>query len=331
MRRLITITLLLFISCGYTQSNKFFGPESVSKNSESDSIKVKKVKKKLKFGVSVGLGSTILSLSDVMMSHVYFDQLLPSFPGYDLFKRHNINSLPNFNLVFSKSFKKNSIVFTPGIRTITAKSKPFNSTISNWFFGENFSNYYLFKELKANQQFIDLPLIYKIKLNNIFSINLGLNVSLPIAANIFRKYNSIMIHTDDENLIQKTYCDVDEYGYPLNQGEFLAGYTEWDYISFPNNFNIGDLSYGDRVTTMILGGYFSKILGSITSGIEFSLNKKNRINFNYSTGPSRLSYTIFNIEIEEDFINQRMSYNSVYYESKSFRLQFLEVNYTHIF
>ena len=150
-------------------------------------------------------------------------------------------------MVFSKSLKKNSIVFTPGIRTITAKSKPFNSTISNWFFGENFSNYYLFKELKANQQFIDLPLIYKIKLNNIFSINLGLNVSLPIAANIFRKYNSIMIHTDDENLIQKTYCDVDESGFPLNRGESLAGYTEWT-ISFPNNFNIGDLSYGDRVT-----------------------------------------------------------------------------------
>ena len=325
MRCLITITLLLFISCGYTQSNKFFGPESVSKNSESDSIKVKKVKKKLKFGVSVGLGSTILSSGYVMMN-----VMMNSYSGYDLFKKHSINSLPNFNLVFSKSLKKNSIVFTPGIRIITAKSKPFNSTISNWFFGENFSNYYLFKELKANQQFIDLPLIYKIKLNNIFSINLGLNVSLPIAANVFRKYNSIMIHTDDENLIQKTYFDVDEYGYPLNQGELLAGYTEWDYISFPNNFNIGDLSYGDRVTKMFLGGYFIG-LGSITSGIEFSLNKKNRINFNYSTGPSRLSYTIFNIEIEEDFINQRMSYNRVYYESKSFRLQFLELNYTHIF
>ena len=341
MRHLTTITLLLFMTCGYTQSNKFFGPESDTKNAESDTIKVKKIKKKLKFGVSVGLGSTRSTI--LTTQSVYFrDSYAYSGLDFDLFKRQTINSLPNFNLILSKSFKKNSILFTPGIRTITAKLKPINSTISNVFFGINSSDSYLFKELKVNQLLIDLPIIYNIKLNNIFSINLGLSTKLPILANFLGKHNAIIMQTNNENLIQKVHYNSDEFGRPLIKGDTMMGhyipFSIWqDAIVFPKNFNIDDLSYEDRVTIMDLTGtskprlFPENILTSIIGGVEFSFNKKNRINFNYRICTSPSTYTISNIFTSYSGYYQGMVFDRSYDESKAFLLQFFEINYIHIF
>lgn len=329
MRHLVIVTLLLFMTCGYTQSNKFFGPESDTKNAESDSIKVKKIKKKLKFGVSVGLGSTILS--DLLESS-YFNGIVQ----YNLFKRQTINSFPNFNLILSKSFKKNSILFSPGIRSITAKLKPINSTVSNTFFGVNSSSgSYLFKELKVNQLYIDLPIIYNIKLNNIFSINLGLSCNLPISSNSFGGFNSIIIQTNNENLIQKVHYNSDGLGRPLIHGDTMPGeywYGGWlqETFIFPKNFNIDDLSYEDKVTTVGFKGIPINLLTSIIGGVDFSYNKKNRINFNYRLCTSRSRYTISNIYLTDDLWYETYFVRD-YYESKDFLLQFFEINFTHIF
>ena len=264
---------------GQTKSNKFFEPESDSKNSKSDSITAKKVKKNLRFGVSFGLGSTILS--DIFKgSYSYggtsFGGGVYSGDGFDVFKRRTINSLPNFNLIISKNFKKNSILFYPGIRTITVKLKSINSNVSDVFFGTNFSDNSFFKDLKVNQLYLDLPIIYNIKLNNIFSINLGLSAKLPISGNFSGKFNSFMIHTNYENLIQKTYYDVNQFGRPLNQGESLR---HWDIFTddqfiFPDNFNFDELTVEDKVTKMHLIGSTLNVLPSIICGIDVNFNKK---------------------------------------------------------
>ena len=341
MRHLVTVTLLLYITCGYTQSNKFFGPESDTKNVESDSIKVKKVKKKLKFGVSVGLGSTILSELFEPNRHNFN---YGSDVVFNLFKRQTINLFPNFNLTFSKTLKKNSILFTPGIRSITAKLKPTNSTVSDVFFGVNSSDSYLFKELKINQLYIDLPIIYNIKLNDIFSINLGLSVNLPISANFFGNYNSIIIQTNNENLVQKAHYNSANGSTPLIIGDTINYLSGWgsglDYFILPNNFNIDDLYNGDKLTRMHIQGspINLNLLTTIIGGVDFSFNKKNKINLNYRLSTSRSSYMITNFLIKEEwFWNPTgLAYKdwrleSKYFESKEFFLQFLEINYIHLF
>lgn len=322
---------------GQTQSNKFFEQESDSKNSKSDSIKVKKVKKKLSFGVSVGLGSTILS--DIFKgSYTYGGTSFgggSNYPGdgFDVFKKRTINFLPNFNLIISKSFKKNSILFNPGIRTITAKLNSINSYVSDVFFGTNFSDTSFYKEFKVNQLYIDLPIIYNIKLNNIFSINLGLSAKLPISGNFSRKFNSFMIHTNYENLIQKTYYDVNPSGRPLNQGESLM---RWDLFTqdqfiFPDNFNFDELSDEDKLTKMHLIGSTLNVLPLIICGIDVNFNKKNKINFSYRLSTVLSEYHIENNTLRYDFWIQESILENVYYENKLVTLQFIEINYAHLF
>lgn len=321
---------------GQTQSNKFFEPELDSKNSKSDSITVKKVKKKLRFGVSIGLGSTILSeISKDSYSYggISIGSSFYSGDGFDAFKRRTINSLPNFNFIISKSFKKNSIIFYPGIRTITAKLNPINSYASEIFFGTNFSDASFFKEFKVNQLYIDLPIIYNIKLNNIFSINLGLSAKLPISGNFSGKFNSFMIHTNYENLIQKTYYDVNPFGRPLNQGESLRHWDifAYDQFIFPDNFNFDELSDEDKLTKMHLIGSTLNVLPLIICGIDVNFNKKNKINFSYRLSTVLSEYHIENNTLRYDFWIQESILENVYYENKLVTLQFIEINYAHLF
>jgi hypothetical protein len=322
--------MLPVLCFGQTQSNKFF-------EQESDSIKVKKVKKKLSFGVSVGLGSTILS--DIFKgSYTYGGTSFgggSNYPGdgLDVFKRRTINSLPNFNLIISKSFKKNSILFNPGIRTITAKLNSINSYVSDVFFGTNFSDTSFFKEFKVNQLYIDLPIIYNIKLNNIFSINLGLSAKLPISGNFSKKFNSFMIHTNYENLIQKTYYDVNPSGRPLNQGESLM---RWDLFTqdqfiFPDSFNFDELSDEDKVTKMHLIGSTINVLPTIICGIDVNFNKKNKINLSYRLSTVFSEYHIENNTLRYNLWRGTSELENVYYENKLVTLQFLEINYVHLF
>ena len=280
----------------------------------------------------------------LFQSNIYSPNYSNDIVVFNLFKRQTINLFPNFNLTFSKTLKKNSILFTPGIRSITAKLKPTNSTVSGVFFGVNSSDSYLFKELKITQLYIDLPIIYNIKLNDIFSINLGLSVNLPFSANFFGNYNSIIIQTNNENLVQKAhYNSVNAT--PLIIGDTINYLGLWgtglDNFILPNNFNIDDLNGGDKLTSMHIQGSPINLnfMTTIIGGVDFSFNKKNKINLNYRLSTSRSKYMITNFLIKEEWFWNPTTFvpykdwrlESKYFESKSFLLQFLEINYIHLF
>ena len=108
----------------------------------------------------------------------------------DFLRGSSINSLPNFNLIFIKNFKKNMLFISPGIRTISAQLR---------------SKIHFLKDLQVNQVQIELPIIYNIKLNKNISMNFGISPTSSLFGNFLVNYNytTAYLRYSEEGLIHK--------------------------------------------------------------------------------------------------------------------------------
>ena len=277
------------MTCGYTQSNKFFRAESHETISDS----IVNFYKKNKFGLLIGFGSTFWSIKDVA---IYDNRSMFGGTGENNFLRgSSINSLPNFNLIFIKNFKKNMLFISPGIRTISAKLRskiPFH------------------KDLQVNQVQIELPIIYNIKLNKNISMNFGISPTSSLFGNFLVNYNytTAYLRYSEEGLIHK------EKSHGISQDNFIS----LDY----DNISSDEIAYQIFLDKPVRNSIYQRQrLGlSLISGIDLKLNKKNRINLSYRIDLINSTITVW--ELKEDY-----SYN----EETSSYLQYFEINYIHLF
>lgn len=288
MRYLITISLLLFITCGYTQSTKFFGPESHETISDS----IVNFHKKNKFGVLIGSSITFTGNGEE-----------------DVFVRNSaINSLPNLNLIFIKNFKKNMLFISPGIRTISLKVK---------------SKVPFYKDLQVNQVQIELPIIYNIKLNKNISMNFGISLKGSIWGNFLGNYNitNTYVRHNEGALIQKEKLPSSWYDSEMFYSDIL-------------NISSNDTAYSFYLNKPTGLELFELLEFSLITGIDFILNKKNRINLSYRLDPIYSEYSFRRWDDGINFHSQWDYYQGLgqgLVEYREVQLQYLEINYIHLF
>jgi len=288
------------MTCGYTQSTKFFGTESHETISDS----IVNFYKKNKFGLLIGFGSTFWSLKDF---DIYDNRNLNDSTGENDFLRgSSINSLPNFNLIFIKNFKKNMLFISPGIRTISAKLR---STIP------------FYKDLEVNQVQIELPIIYNINLNKNISMNFGISPKGSIWGNFLGYYNykSAYLRYSEEGLIHKEKSPSGSYSL-VSSDYFNLSSDETAHQIFLDKPDLDENGFPQLFELSLISGI------DLLLDKKNRLNKKNRINLSYRIDLKRSTHTVLELSNSPNVWDY-------YYDSyvTSSNLQYFEINYIHLF